>query len=382
MKKLLNVFILTMMSLALNAQSQSKTLTLGDKMPEFKYAKWIKGTPIKDFNDDKVYIFEFWATWCGPCIAAMPHLSELSEKYKGKVEVIGVNVLERVGDKPYESSLPVVEKFVKQQGARIKYNIATDNNALFIAKNWLEPAGINGIPATILVKNKKVQWIGHPVGIDEVIDKIIDNTYDINAIKAEHDESLKAAKEEEEIAAKYNAKLQEAVTAKDYKKALTIMDEHVKAYPAAGMSVAMERFPLLLNNFSETEAISFAKEAQAKYGFLGTAFAASIVAKEGLSKESYLFGVDLVKGIKQTFSKVFILESDLYEKAGDIKNAYESRLKALGSIELELADKRYEGFVTVETRDEYKKSAAEYRTKLEAIFAKEMEERMKAASGK
>ena len=379
MKKLLNVLILTILTLMANAQS--KVLTLGDKMPEFKYAKWIKGAPIKNFDDNKVYIFEFWATWCGPCIASMPHLSELSEKYKGKAEIIGVNVFEKVGDKPYESSIPAVEKFVKQQGDRIKYNIATDNNDQFIVQNWLNPAGISGIPATILVKNKKVQWIGHPLGIDEVIDKIIDGTYDLNAIKAEHDNQLKAAQEQEKIASKYNGRIQDAVAAKDFNKAFSIMDEYVKERPDAGMTVAMERFPLLLNNFPEDQAIAFAKQAQEKYGFLGTAFAANIVAKDGLSKESYLFGVDLVKGIKQTFSKVFVLESELYEKAGDLKNAYESRLKALGSIELELSDKRYEGFVTEETREEYKKNAAAYRVKLEAQFAKEMEEMMKARSG-
>ncbi|MCC9167339.1 TIGR03435 family protein [Pontibacter harenae] len=39
----------------------------------------------------KVVVLEFWATWCAPCIAAMPHLNELSEKYKNKgVQFISV----------------------------------------------------------------------------------------------------------------------------------------------------------------------------------------------------------------------------------------------------------------------------------------------------
>ena len=34
--------------------------------------------------EGKVVVLEFWATWCGPCVAAIPHLNELSDKYKDK----------------------------------------------------------------------------------------------------------------------------------------------------------------------------------------------------------------------------------------------------------------------------------------------------------
>ncbi|WP_342634083.1 TlpA disulfide reductase family protein [Mesorhizobium tamadayense] len=40
---------------------------------------WSPGEPLTSFQDG---IHEFWATWCGTCVAAMPHLVQLHQKYK------------------------------------------------------------------------------------------------------------------------------------------------------------------------------------------------------------------------------------------------------------------------------------------------------------
>ena len=67
-----------------------KKLAVGDRAPALTVEKWVKGEPVTGFEKGKTYVVEFWATWCGPCIASMPHLSALQKEYKDKVTIIGV----------------------------------------------------------------------------------------------------------------------------------------------------------------------------------------------------------------------------------------------------------------------------------------------------
>jgi len=64
----------------------------GKPPPALQTTDWVNREPVTlDQLKGKVVLLDFWATWCGPCINAIPHTNELQAKYKDQgLVIIGV----------------------------------------------------------------------------------------------------------------------------------------------------------------------------------------------------------------------------------------------------------------------------------------------------
>ena len=161
------------------ATGSAHAANIGDPAGELNVASWIKGEPVEMAKGDTTYVVEFWATWCGPCLQTIPHLTEVQEKYKDQnVVVIGVT----------DEDAATVQPFVTEQGDNMNYRVVLDNDRAMYA-TYMEAYGRGGIPAAFIVdKNLNVAWVGHPLdGMDQVLEEVVAGTFD----PAVHDKQMK-----------------------------------------------------------------------------------------------------------------------------------------------------------------------------------------------
>lgn len=144
-------------------------LQVGSEAPELSVANWVQGSPVSEFEEGKVYIVEFWATWCGPCIAGMPHLAEIQKTYGDKVQVIGIS---SETQQTVLSGLQGIHPHVptKTVAQVADYTLAVDNNGRTNAA-YMKAAQIGTIPNAFLVgKDGRIKYIGHPGKIDNALE--------------------------------------------------------------------------------------------------------------------------------------------------------------------------------------------------------------------
>ncbi|SMP76568.1 AhpC/TSA family protein [Neorhodopirellula lusitana] len=164
------------------------TLGIGDKAPTLDIEHYVqKGKEgfgeVTDFEEGKIYVVEFWATWCGPCIQSMPHLVELQNKYRGEgVRVISISdeEVEKV-EELLEQDYPGREETFGELTSAYTLTVDPDGS---VSEDYMQAAEQNGIPSSFLVgKTGLIEWIGHPMELDEPLAEVLADRWDREAYK-------------------------------------------------------------------------------------------------------------------------------------------------------------------------------------------------------
>ncbi len=123
--------------------------------PPLQIAHWIKGEPVDlaALRGQKVAVVEFWATWCGPCRASIPHLTELQRQYKDSAVFVGVA----------EETVNEVKPFVEKMGDQMNYTVALDDGGK-TAAGYMDANHVDYIPYAFIVdKTGRIAFHGHPM---------------------------------------------------------------------------------------------------------------------------------------------------------------------------------------------------------------------------
>ncbi|MDI9641410.1 TlpA disulfide reductase family protein [Kamptonema cortianum] len=124
----------------------------GKEAPKLVVETWMSGAAPK--LEGKVVLYDFWATWCGPCRKSIPELNEWAEKFHRDLVVIGIT------DEP----VGTVKGFMNSTA--MKYPVAIDSE-----KRMSKQIGVRGIPHVLVVTpDGIVRWQGFPGAAEDKLD--------------------------------------------------------------------------------------------------------------------------------------------------------------------------------------------------------------------
>ncbi|OPY94611.1 hypothetical protein A5906_12570 [Bradyrhizobium sacchari] len=147
-------------------------LGLESPAPLIKVEIWLRGQSLASFKPGTVYVVEFWATWCSPCVAAMSDLVQLQEKYKNSgIEVLGVAVHERA--QTVDEARNNLDAWLTEKVPNLNYRIGLDYTRE-MKKLWLDPSFSVGIPTSFVVdRDGRIAFVGLPTQLADVLPKIL-----------------------------------------------------------------------------------------------------------------------------------------------------------------------------------------------------------------
>jgi thiol-disulfide isomerase/thioredoxin len=122
-----------------------------------------KTISFDEIKGEKITLIDFWATWCTPCIQAIPKLNILREKYMDKgVEVVGINT-----DSPRNSAK--VMPFVKTY--KMEYPVLRDPNS-----KLARMLNVSAYPTLFIINNQNeiiYTHTGFKIGDEKIIEQEI-----------------------------------------------------------------------------------------------------------------------------------------------------------------------------------------------------------------
>lgn len=170
---------------------EEQNASLGEPAPDFTLPLLDGATFRLSDHTGKVVVIDFWATWCGPCVRALPEMKKLSEQFADQdVVLVGVSSDQARAE-------PKVRELVASNGLTYAIGIATNDIG--------EAYGVTGIPCLFVVDRQgRIQHrhVGYDPTLSDKIGAVVEKTLAGQTAEAPRpwtEEEKAALAEEEEI---------------------------------------------------------------------------------------------------------------------------------------------------------------------------------------
>lgn len=278
-------------------------IRIGDSPPPLSVQAFKDPDAFRKFEKDKVYVIDFWATWCAACLEELPRLSEVADRFQGRVQFLSINTWDEkdVGSsKPdtREQQVRRIARFVKNAESMMRYPVAIDDEYSTTGNSWVRASGNSGLPLCFVVdQDSKIVWFGSSRDLGDVLPKVIKRSWDATkfAASVETQRSLTLTLE------KARAKVTEAVDSRgleliesslqiagriDVGLSTFAMDRALVISPVYGFEVLsfllpkVEDMPPFMWNHQLSKTVSKSKDAKLTLRCLETAKKATALATE------------------------------------------------------------------------------------------------------
>lgn len=314
---------------------QVNILGPGDPAPSLDGIRQVTGEALTKFEPGTIYVLDMWATWCSPCIKAMPHMSQVAENYKEKnVKVFGVAIWETERPSRDGTLYDRVKRFA-EGNTDIKYPISYAGEDINFSMRWMNATDRKTIPSVFIInKEGKLAWIGHPnMGMDEALDRIVAGTYD----PVEEQRLAKDREDKRQRGMRMAVRMQQRVQNKDWESAQEIMSNIVDVDPEMFAPTAVARMRVLVVEMKDAErANEWANSCAERYA--NNAFVLREVAHlintapDGYAMDTALslkLAQAAAKVAPKTDSRTFIVLAESLEASNDKAGALDVLRKAL-----------------------------------------------------
>ena len=162
--RIISLLLILWLPNILTAQSnlfKAQTEMIGTTLKEITITDYIQNKPADTNFNNKFKVLEFWATWCRPCLKAVPHLNKLSSKFQ-KENIVFLSFTYQKPDETIKTT------------ERVKFEtiVVSDQTKSIHRALKIENDGTMPLPRTVLIDDEnKIVWYGSP---EELTGKLIE----------------------------------------------------------------------------------------------------------------------------------------------------------------------------------------------------------------